>query len=285
MKYKSIRYASADGRLDLFARDYGGAGTPLLLMHGLTRNSADFEPLARHLASGYRLIVPDQRGRGMSPDDSDPANYRLDVYAADMFALLKTIGLESCGVIGTSMGGLIALAMNAQKPGYFPAMVLNDIGPVLSPDGLDRIAGYVGGGGAMIGWDEAARHCAAVNGAAFPDLDDADWLAWAQRTCREAANGTVRLAYDPAIAQAFTRPDDVTEAQSWRMWEALGSTPVLVLRGALSDLLSMDTVREMERRHDGPFEHVEVPGRGHAPLLDEPVAVSAIAQFLRENLD
>ena len=281
--YREHRYKSACGQLELFARDYPGDGPPLLLMHGLTRNSGDFEPLARHLAGRYRLIVPDQRGRGLSQEDPD-ANYRPDVYAGDMFALLRSLNVERPGLIGTSMGGLMAMVMNAMQPGSFPAIVFNDVGPVLDPSGLARIGSYVGGGEPFPDWDAAAAASSAINRDAFPDFTDADWQAWARRTCRTLPDGRIAFAYDPAIADGFADIGKEPQPDLWPLWDGLGKTPVLVIRGALSDLLSPDTVREMRQRHQGPFVHVDVPDRGHAPMLDEPVALAAILDFLGEHV-
>lgn len=283
-EYREHRYQGAGGQLELFARDYPGSGPALLLMHGLTRNSGDFEPLAAHLAGKYRLIVPDQRGRGLSQDDPNPANYRPDIYSGDMYALLESLGVERPGIIGTSMGGLMAMVMNAMKPGTFPAIVFNDVGPVLDPAGLARIGTYVGGGKPFADWDAAAKACAAINGDAFPDYEEANWQAWARRTCRELPDGKVAFAYDAAIADGFADIGEEPQPDMWPLWEALGETPVLVIRGALSDLLTADTVREMQQRHSGPFASVEVPGRGHAPMLDEPEALSAITAFLKDHM-
>lgn len=282
--YRPHRYRSACGRLDLHARDYAGDGPALLLMHGLTRNSADFEPLAGHLAGRYRLIVPDVRGRGLSAHDPDAGNYRPDVYAADMFALLDDLGVERAGLIGTSMGGLMAMIMAATQPARVAALVLNDVGPLLDPAGLARIQGYVGASADAADWDEAAARCAAINAVAFPDFGDADWLAFARRTWRETAQGAIRPDYDPAIA-ASTRDDDpaTVPPDLWQLWDMLAAIPALVIRGALSDLLSAATVAEMGRRHAGPFAAVEVPNRGHAPLLDEPAALAAIDAFLKAH--
>lgn len=277
--FRAHAYRSACGRLDLFARDYGGDGPPLLLMHGLTRNSADFDPLVPHLAGRYRLLVPDQRGRGLSAADPDPANYRPDVYAADMFALLGSLSIDRAGLVGTSMGGLMAMVMAAQQPERVSALVLNDIGPVLDPAGLARIGGYVGAAGPFADWAEAAARTAAINGPAFPDFSDDDWLAFARRTCREDADGRVAFNYDPAIAAAF---DGVPAEQPdlWPLWAALAEKPVLVLRGSLSDLLAPATVARMASEHSGPFFACDIPGRGHAPLLDEPAALAAMVPFL-----
>ena len=298
--YRSHRFRSADGRLDLFARDYPG-DTPdapaLLLMHALTRNSADFEPLVDWLrpwsASGaepgpggrFRLVVPDTRGRGRSDHDPDPANYNPAVYAQDMFALMDDLGLASAGLIGTSMGGLVAMAMaaTAQQGGFrgrLGPVIMNDVGAHLEPGALDRIGSYVGRSGPFADWEEAAAACRAVNAPVFPDFTPADWMDFARRTCRETGEG-VAYDYDPAIAVPFET--ESADVDLWPLWQAMDGLPVLVVRGANSDLISAATVAEMGRRHDGPFASVEVPDRGHTPLLDEPAARTAIQDFLSEH--
>ncbi len=296
--YRSHRFRSADGRLDLFARDYPGGGPgarPLLLMHALTRNSADFEPLVEWLlpwaanaaGGGYRLIVPDVRGRGRSDHDPEPAHYNPAVYAQDMFALMDDLGIESAGLVGTSMGGLVAMAMAAMNrgrsrelPSRIGPVVLNDVGAFLEPDALERIGSYVGKAGPFADWTEAAAACRAVNGAVFPDFTDADWMDFARRTCRET-DGGVAHDYDPAIAVPFEAESE--QLDLWPFWQAMDGLPVLLLRGATSDLISAATVEEMGRRHEGPFASAEVPERGHTPLLNEPAAQSAIRAFLTEH--
>ncbi|WP_206436021.1 alpha/beta fold hydrolase [Altericroceibacterium xinjiangense] len=280
MEFAEHRYRSADGKLDLFARDYPGEGPALLLMHGLTRNSADFEPLAACLSGRYRLIVPDQRGRGLSQPDSDRANYRPDIYVQDMFVLLDGLAIDRAGLIGTSMGGLMAMIMASMQPDRIPAIVLNDIGPEIDPAGLRRIAGYVGPGEPFATWAEAAARCKAINQDAFPDFTGRDWNDFAQRTCREGEDGRIAFAYDPAIAAGFQNEGGVAPPDLWPLWDALAAVPVLLLRGELSDLLSAGTARQMARRHPGPFSRVDVPRRGHAPLLDEPEAFAALETFL-----
>lgn len=288
--YRPHRYKSACGKLELFARDYAGDGPALLLLHGLTRNSADFEPLAAHLAGRYRLIVPDQRGRGLSQNDPDPANYRPDIYVHDMLALLDGLGIEKIGLIGTSMGGLMSMILTALRPDMVRAVVLNDIGPQLDPAGLKRIAGYVGPSKPFANLECAAASCAAINGDAFPDFSPQDWLAFADRTCRQRDDGLFEFAYDPAIAQSFDDTDSSSssgtseQADLWPLWAALDAKPVLLVRGTLSDLLTEDTAERMQREHSGAFVHVEVAQRGHAPLLDEPQALAAIENFLAEYL-
>ena len=288
MDYRVHRYRSADGRLDLAARDYPAARADapvLLMMHGLTRNSADFEPLAARLAGRYRMIVPDQRGRGLSQWDPDPAQYRPDVYAHDMLALLDDLGISRAAFVGTSMGGLMALVMNALRPGLAQAVVFNDIGPVLEPAGLARIQGYVGPAGPMADWTEAAARTRAINASAFPDYGGAQWDAFARRIAHANADGTVSFAYDPSIAQGVAGDDpEAVPPDLWPLWDLMDAVPVLVVRGALSDLLSAATVTEMARRHSGAYASVEVPRVGHAPLLDEPAVLAALAAFLAEHL-
>ncbi|MET0587403.1 MAG: alpha/beta hydrolase [Novosphingobium sp.] len=285
LAFEPHRYRSACGNLELFARIYPGEGPTLLLMHGLTRNSADFEPLVEHLAGHYRLIVPDQRGRGLSAWDPQPGNYRPDVYAGDMFALLDDLSVEKAGLIGTSMGGLMAMLMGVMQPDGIPAIVFNDVGPVIDPAGLARIQGYVGPSAPFSSWEEVAARCAANNGQAFPDFGPDDWMAFARRTGREEPDGTIRFAYDPAIAAGVEGDEPATVPPDlWPLWDALSAKPVLVLRGELSDLLSLETVKQMAARHTGPFVHADVPLRGHAPLLDEPVALQAIELFLRGHV-
>lgn len=278
------RFRSADGTLDLAARIGAGDGPVLLMMHGLTRNSLDFGPLAARLSGRYRLIVPDQRGRGLSQWDPDPLNYRPDVYAQDMLALLDGLGIGHATLVGTSMGGLMAMVMNAMRPDLADALVFNDVGPVLDPAGIARIQGYVGPAGAMQSWDEAAARCRAINAEAFPDFGTRDWLAFAHRACFEATDGSIAFAYDPAIATSIGGDDPATVPPDlWPLWDLLDAKPTLVVRGAISDLLSADTLGAMAERHSGPFTSVEVPRVGHAPILDEPVALAAIEGFLASH--
>ncbi len=286
--YDEVRYPSADNRLELFARDYPvspsiKAGCPLLMMHGLTRNSADFEPLIHALAPERRMIVADQRGRGKSQYDPSLESYRPDVYVEDMWKLMDRLELEKFICVGTSMGGLMSMLMGSQKPERIAGIVLNDIGPLVNEEGLDRIRSYVGGGDPMKDWEAAAHRCGEINQDAFDGFWAEDWRAFADRTCEETADGHVRFAYDPAIALGMAAEDTTAVPPDlWPVWDSLSALPLLVIRGAKSDLLSAETVAEMHRRHPDDFTSVEIPGRGHAPLLDEPEAVSAIRAFLDE---
>lgn len=283
--FRAVNYRSADGRLELFARVYsakadGNSELPLLMMHGLTRNSADFSPLIEALGNQRTIIVPDQRGRGHSAYDPDPINYRPDVYVADIWALLAELNTQRVICIGTSMGGLMSMLMGAQQPTKVAGIVLNDIGPEVSAAGLSRIRSYVGESKDMADLREAAEQCAAINGDAFDGFGTADWIAFAQRTCRELPNGKIAFAYDPAISEGMGEQEQsAVPPDLWPIWDSLTEIPVLVIRGAKSDILTSDTVAQMAERHGPTFDNVDIEGRGHAPLLNETPAVTSIRAF------
>ena len=281
--YTDIIYDSSDARLKLYARDYGGAGMPVLCMHGLTRNSADFEWIATHLSGlGYRVIAVDQRGRGKSAWDPEPVYYTPAVYCGDMLKLLGQLGITRSVLIGTSMGGLMAMIMGVMAPQAVIGMVINDIGPEIDKTGLDRIASYTGKGKPVATWADAAERAKETNGIAFPDYHDNDWLDFARRTYAMNADGQLAPAYDPAISNAFATPQPtVAPPDLWGLWDKLEGLPILSIRGGISDLLSADTVTKMGERHAG-MTAVTVRNRGHAPMLDESEAVIAIEAFLIE---
>lgn len=279
--YDDIYYQSADG-LRLHARDYGPADAraTVLCMPGLTRNAADFEDVCAGLPDGVRAIAVDQRGRGLSAHDPNPANYQPATYVGDMFALIDHLGLERVILCGTSLGGLMAMMMNAMRPGSFAGVILNDIGPVVDPAGLARIKGYVGKGEPVTSWDAAAAAIRASNEVAFPNLDDEGWLRFAKRTFEEVGPGDIRLAYDPKIAEPIGDDDDsAVPPDLWPVFDMLHDVPLLIIRGGLSDILSADTVAEMRRR--APSADVfEVTGVGHAPMLDEAGVMECINGFV-----
>ncbi len=280
--YQDHFYRSGDDRLTLYARLYESDGPPLLLMHGLTRNSADFEGLVTHLAENYRLIIPDQRGRGRSDYDPDPLRYEPATYVVDMLALMDSLHLDQVGLIGTSMGGLMAMIMAAMEPERFDSLILNDIGPVVEQEGLDRIQSYVGALPPFENWQQAADHCRNVHGEVMIGFDDEDWLGFARRTCQLLPNGRIRFAYDPAISIGLSgNQQTAVPPDLWPIWDQLSALPILIIHGALTDIISPATVTEMKDRHSGPISAIEIPDRGHAPLLDEPAALSAIASFLK----
>lgn len=277
-----IALRAADG-LALAARDVAGpdAGAGVVLcLHGLTRNSRDFEGLATALRAEFRVLAPDQRGRGRSAYDPNPLNYNLVVQTGDVWALLDQLGIERCVVVGTSMGALMGIAMANMQPDRIAGLVLNDAGPVVDPAGLARIAGYVGKGAPARNWDEAVAALEAVHGLAYPTYGPEDWRRMASATYAETSDG-FRLDYDPDLAQAFAA-DNGTAPDMWPVFAALDTIPGLVLRGARSDILAAETAAEMGRRF-AATEVVTIPDRGHAPDLSEPAAIEAVLTFLRRS--
>ncbi|MGA9335268.1 MAG: alpha/beta hydrolase [Rudaea sp.] len=277
MNYADVYYRSPEG-LRLYARDYAGphdAAPAVFCLPGLTRNSKDFAALAAHLRLRCRVICPDQRGRGRSQRDDDPARYRPDVYVGDMWALADLLQLPRFAIVGTSLGGLMAMLMTATVPARIDRIVINDVGPEIDPRGIARIAGYVGKSASVTSWNDAARQAARINELAFPDYTEADWMAMA-RDLYIQEGATPVLDYDPAIALGVA--SGTAAPNLWPLFDRLAQTPLLAIRGALSDLLSEATFAEMARRLP-LLTPVVVPGRGHAPTLGEPAALAAIDRF------
>jgi pimeloyl-ACP methyl ester carboxylesterase len=276
------RATTGDG-IGLHCRDYAGpagAGTrpPVLCLPGLTRNCRDFEPLALHLAARHRVLTPDLRGRGRSDHDPDWRRYRLDVYVADMLSLLDALGVAQVVVVGTSLGGLVGMFLAAGHRARVAGLVLNDIGPELDPRGMLRIATGVGTARAATTWAEAAADARAANGMALPDLDEAAWLRFARAVYREEAPGRIVRDMDPMIGRALREPA-VPTPDFWAAFASLDGLPMLSVRGELTDLLSEETFARMLARHPD-MQACRVPGRGHAPTLDEPESRAALDRFL-----
>ncbi len=268
----------------VFYRDYpgpkSGGGSPVLCLHGLTRNSADFETIAPHLARRRRVLAMDVRGRGRSDPDPDWRRYHPGTYVADAFALLDREGLDRVVLLGTSMGGIMSMMMGAARPDRVAGIILNDIGPKVEEEGVRRIAGYVGARTEPFAdIAEAVAAIRAINAPFYPDLDDEAWERYARRLLVRDEKGRWRFAYDPAIRRNFTAAQETAAPDLWAAFAGIRDIPVLVLRGGWSDILSVGTVDEMCRRHPDCVA-VTVPRRGHPPLLDEPEAVSAIDAFL-----
>jgi pimeloyl-ACP methyl ester carboxylesterase len=197
-----------------------------------------------------------------------------------MFTLLDSLGLDRVALLGTSMGGLMSMIMAAMQPQRFSAVVLNDIGPVIDPAGLERIKGYVGKSAPVANWDEAVAQTRAINGQAFPDYDGDDWLRFARALYREDTAGVPVLAYDPAISRPIAEDEEAAVPPDlWPAFDALKPIPTLVVRGALSDILASTCVAEMRARKPD-LQVAEIPDRGHAPTLEEPACIAAIDRFL-----
>jgi pimeloyl-ACP methyl ester carboxylesterase len=275
---------TADG-LTIFLRDYEPVqpvtGLPVLCLHGLTRNSKDFEPIAGRIAAlGRRVLAMDVRGRGRSDYDSQPLRYTPATYAGDVIAALNRLGVPRAVFIGTSMGGLITLIVAAVEKARVAGVVLNDVGPILNPAALMRIAGYVGKIDPQPNWASAAAVTKSTYDASYPDRDDAFWATIVRRTWKQLPDGRIGLDYDPAIATVFTQPQGAAPPDLMGLFtQGFGPVPTLLVRGALSDLVLQDAVVAM-RQAKPDLETVDVPNVGHAPVLDEPIAWEALIQFL-----
>lgn len=279
--YREQRFASAEG-LELYCRVYdrpaGSHTLTVLCLPGLTRNSRDFEALAPYLAARYRVICPDLRGRGLSARDPQWRNYHPGTYLADLQRLMQAFELERVAIIGTSLGGLLGMMLGASAPEQVAGLVLNDIGPEVDPKGIERIKSYTGMLPPVRTWEEAITQLRTVYGNAWPGLSEDTWSALARRSYREDASGTPVLDCDPRVGDAL-RAAPATSVDLWPVFARLHSIPLLVIHGALSDLLSASTVERM-RREKPDLERVTVGNRGHVPLLDEPEVLSGLDRFL-----
>ncbi len=278
--FREQRWVSADG-LTLYSRVYEEAGRvapAVLCLPGLTRNSRDFEVLAPHLAARYRVICPDLRGRGLSQRDPQWRNYHPGTYLQDIRRLMAVHGLSRVAVIGTSLGGLLAMLLAATEPSAVAGVVLNDIGPEADPRGIERIRGYTGKLPPVRSWGEAVAQFREVNGAAWPDLSAEEWSAVTRRSYREQVSGTPVFDSDPMIGEAIRAAQAVPEGL-WPVFAQIKAVPLLVIRGALSDILSGAILARMQREKPG-LESLTVERRGHAPLLEEPEVVPVIDRFL-----
>jgi len=283
MNFAEHLIETADGP-KVYVRDYAEEGSvrglPVICLHGLTRNSTDFEAVAPQIAAqGRRVIAIDARGRGHSDNDPDATRYRPDVYVGDVWRIMDTLGIPRAVLLGTSMGGIMSMLAAVINSPRVAAVILNDIGADVDPAGIARISSYVGKAEPFASWDEAAVAVKATQSVAFPEKDDNFWRTFTRRVARERADGRIELAYDPAIANAFSATPSAPPPTMMPLFVALATRPVLLIRGALSDLLSRDGVAAMKRAKPD-MEFVEVPNVGHAPTLEEPEARSAIASFL-----
>jgi len=278
-RYEDRYYVVRDG-LRLHYRDYPGARTrpPLLCLHGLTRNSRDWAEFAERYSPRFRVLSLEFRGRAGSDYDPLPARYNPLTYAGDVIELLDQLGISQAVFVGTSLGGLVTMTVAAMAPHRIAATILNDVGPDLDASGIDRILSYVGKDRRFKSWDEAADAIAANYGASFDRYSHDDWVKMAKRNCREE-NGEIRFDYDMAIAEPFKTAGPTPNVDLWPFFAVLGQKPLLVIRGAKSDLLTAATADKM-REVVPDVKLAVVPGVGHAPELNEPEAVAAIDEFL-----
>jgi pimeloyl-ACP methyl ester carboxylesterase len=258
------------------------AARTVVCVHGLTRNARDFDVLAQALAeAGWRVAAVDVPGRGRSAWLRRMEDYAYPVYAAALAALIGRLGADTVDWVGTSMGGLIGMMLAAQPQTPIRRLVLNDIGPFIPKAAVERIASYVGRDARFASVEAVEAYLRQVN-APFGPLSDAQWRHLAAHSAVRGEDGTLRLHYDPAIGQAL-RAAPLEDVALWPLWDQV-AVPVLVLRGAQSDLLSAETTAEMARRGPaaagGTVTVREIAGVGHAPALMEPGQIRHVLDFL-----
>lgn len=281
------RYWSSEDGLKLHYRDYSQddgsedlTRPAVLCLHGLSRNARDFDVLAPHLAAaGWHVLCPDLRGRGDSDYAKDAGSYTPVQYTQDILRLITVEGLQRFVVIGTSLGGLIAMGLVQAVSERIAGAVINDVGPVLELEGMARIRDYVGQGRSYPTWVHAARGIEDAHGHAHPGQPLDFWIGMAKRLMTLSSSGRIVFDYDMKIAEPMLELDLANQPDLWPLWDAMAGRPLLVLRGALSDVLSAGTMARMLERVPGT-EALTLPGVGHAPTLDEPEAVAAIERLL-----
>ena len=283
--FTSLFVTAPDG-LRLHVRRYGQVAErrlPIVCLPGLTRNGSDFHEVATalaHDAAQPRLVITiDSRGRGRSDYDSNPDNYVFPVELADVLAVISALEIGPAVFLGTSRGGILTMLLGAVRPGAMAGAIINDIGPVIDAQGLARLKGYVGKMPTPRTFAEGAEILRRLGSAQFPDLDADAWLGQARRTWKQK-DGALVLDYDARLSKTLETVDiERPLPPLWAQFDSLARIPLMVIRGANSDLLSAPTVDAMRaRRLD--IDLLEVPGQGHAPLLVEPEVIARIAAFV-----
>ncbi len=278
----SVLCASPTGLHRMAYRQWGDPANPrvLVCVHGLTRNGRDFDDLAAALATHYRVVCPDVVGRGQSGRLKDPAGYAIPQYVADMITLIARLDVSEVHWVGTSMGGLIGMALAGLPDTPITRLVLNDVGPIITGESLRRIGQYVGTDPTWDSFDEAQAYVRTVS-APFGPLSDAQWRHLTETSVARRADGRWGFRYDPAIAQSFRLAFAAVDIDLWPQYEAV-RCPTLAVRGAESDLLRRDTWQQMAER--GPRARLaEIPGVGHAPMFMDAAQIAIVRDFLLQG--
>ena len=271
------RYLVCEGR-ELHCTEWGAPDAEVVVAwHGLARTGRDMDDIAAHLAQRYRVICPDTLGRGLSEWSPQPdQEYCLAFYVQQAVSLLDQLGVADCHWLGTSMGGAIGLrAAAGPLQGRIRRLVLNDIGPELVPAAVARIRSYAGQPAAFARVSALEQYFRTIY-QPYGELTDAQWRRLAETSTRRLPDGRVTPHYDPAMVRQFTvHPTDYDQ---WEAWDSL-TLPVLVLRGADSDLLAPQVAEAMRSR--GPRAVVAtIAGCGHAPALNTPEQFALVERFL-----
>lgn len=281
----SVQCLSPAGLHSMAYKEWGDAGNPkvLVCVHGLTRVGDDFDALAAVLAKHYRVICPDVVGRGRSGRLADPRHYVIPQYVNDMVTLLARIDARTVHWLGTSMGGLIGMALASLPRNPIQKLVLNDIGPAINAEALARIGKYVGEPVKFASFDEASAYIRAIS-ATFGEHSDEEWRKLASDVLRQDADGQWIRHYDLGLAAPFASAaasdpgGQMAEAMLWAAYDAI-RCPTLLIRGAQSDLLTKDVAQAMTLRGPRP-QLVELPNVGHAPTLVHADQIALIENWL-----
>lgn len=276
---RSVLCASPSGLHRMAYTQWGERDNPrvLICVHGLSRNGRDFDDLARALAPDYRVVCPDIVGRGRSDWLRDPAGYGVEQYVADLLVLIARLDVESVAWLGTSLGGLIGMALASLDRSPIARLLLNDVGPLISAEAIKRIGDYLGRAPTFASFAEAESYIRLVS-APFGALSDAQWRALTASSLRQSADGRLEMSYDPAIAQSFERATAGVEIDLWPIYDRV-VCPTLLVRGERSDLLNPATARQMTARGPRP-RLVEVPRVGHAPMFMDESQIAIVRDFL-----
>ena len=276
-----VQCAHPGGLHRMHYTEWGDADNPdvVLCVHGLTRNGRDFDFLAAALCDQFRVVCPDVVGRGSSEWLASPGHYNIPQYVNDMVTLIARLGVEKVRWVGTSMGGLMGMALAALPQTPITRLVMNDVGPVIEAAAISRIGDYVGRAPRFATLEDA-EHFIRGFCASFGPLTDAQWRHITAHALRECEGG-LEMRYDPAIGDAFRTDAPRGDVDLWPMYDAI-ACPTLVLRGMASDLLSAATTAQMATR--GPRARVaEIPGVGHAPMLMDLDQIGLVSAFLAEG--
>ena len=281
MQFRQLRVqcVSPAGLHRMAYTEWGDRDNPrvLVCVHGLTRNGRDFDMLAQALAADFRVVCPDVVGRGRSGRLRDPSAYGIPQYVADMVTLIARLDVDSVHWVGTSMGGMIGMALAAQESTPVLRLVLNDVGPLVTVEALERIATYVGTDPTWASLDEAMAYIRVIS-APFGQLDEVQWRHLSEYSVGRRPDGRWGFVYDPLIAAPFKAAYNGQPIDLWPLYEGV-RCPTLVIRGAESDLLTRDTWRQMGER--GPRAKLaEIPGVGHAPMFLSADQIAVVRDFL-----
>jgi pimeloyl-ACP methyl ester carboxylesterase len=281
-RFGEVKCLSPAGFHAMRYAEWGAADNPrvLVCVHGLTRVGRDFDRLAAALADRYRVVCPDVVGRGRSDWLREPSSYQLPQYAADMVTLIARLDVPVVDWLGTSMGGLIGISVAGQAGAPIGKLIVNDVGPALDAAAIARIGDYLGRPIDFGSFEQAVDYIAAIS-APFGLTSRADWQEATRHVVREQ-DGRWRLHYDPRLAEPFKQitPEVAAkgEAALWWLYEHIAA-PVLLVRGANSDLLSPATAERMAAT--GPrARRVEIPGIGHAPMFFDAAQIAVVQEFL-----